>query len=179
MPRKPVELPVPAPWPSNLAWRIRLKRYCDAEYFLDFRRDKAFAMPFRNWESIFHKLTLKAPAKIKFMPTEVIIVPPDAMVGDMKYIDAAYMFIIKNDPSRVSQRRREPMLDRYVQTMIPYTKFMEDPTVFEHPEIMIDRSSMQVLPFRVAAVTVPDGKKRTTILTLVKKPARPPSSSET
>lgn len=164
----PLLMPVPMTWPTQLAWRIRLTRYRTAEYFLDLRRDKAFAMPFRNWEVIFHKLTLKEPSKIKYMPTEVIVVPPDAMVADMKYIDHAYMFLLKDDPVPLAERRREPMLDRYVKTMIPYTVFVQDPYVFKQPEIMIERARMQILPFRVVTINVPDGDKTKPALTLVR-----------
>jgi hypothetical protein len=144
--------PQAVPWPTNLAWRINLTRYKNEEYFLDFRRGKAFAMPFRNWEMTFYKLTLKDVMKIKYMDTQVIQVPDDALVADMAHIDRAMGFIIKNDPTGSMKRGAQPHLDRYQDTMVSYSRFKSDPYVFEKPEIMVERKSMRLMPYKVTPI---------------------------
>lgn len=158
----------PVEWPTDLAWRVKLARYKNIEYFTDFRKNKAFAMPFRNWEKTFYKLTLKDTKKIKYMDTEVVKVSQDTMVADMKYIDMALNHIIKNDPTGSMRRAADPFLQEYEKTMLPYSEFVKNPYVFEKPEILLDRSSMIVLPYKV--VTVWDKTNKETVLAL--KPKR-------
>lgn len=144
--------PQPVAWPTNLAWRIRFKKFSGLEYFRDFRRNKAFAMPFRNWERTFYKLTLKDTPKLKFMPTEVIEVSDDAMVGEMDLIDYALRFIKKNDPVGALRRQAEPYIAKYEREMVPYSEFKRSPDMFIKPEIMVERATMRVLPYRVVPV---------------------------
>ncbi len=141
--------PRPVEWPTNLAWRIRFRRFNDLEHFTEQRRKSAFAMPFRNWETTYWKLTGKETMKIAFMPTEVIEVPPDAMVADMSHIDRALRFAIKNDPVGSMRRQADTHIRSYEDTMVPYSEFVHSPFMFEKPEILVDRASMRVLPYRV------------------------------
>ncbi len=102
------------------------------------------------------------------MQTEVIEVSPDSIVADMDYIDRAMDFVTKNVPMTGSiQRSVTPFLDKYEQTMVPYSDFVLSPGMFRKPEIMVERTEMKILPYRV--VTSWDDIAKETVLAIVPK----------
>lgn len=141
---------IPVEWPTNLAWRVEFKRFSDLHPLSDHRKGKVFAMPFRNWTRTYHKLTLKDYSKVKNMPTQVVEVPDDALVGDMRLIDNALRMLVKNDPTGAAERRAiEYVRDAYEKSLVPYSEFVKNPSMFERPEILIPREQLKVLPYKV------------------------------
>jgi hypothetical protein len=126
-------------WPTNLAWRIKFKRFKNDDLFLDVRRNKAFAMPFQNWQSTFVSLTGKDLYKVKYMPTEVIFVTDGALVGDMSLINQAQQ----------NKKNRPQILIQYENSLVKYEDFVQNPKMFKMPEILVDLP-MQIAPYNIS-----------------------------
>lgn len=127
-------------WPTNMAWRINLKRYQKVDVFADVRRGKLFAIPFRNWVGTYYSLMGKDIGKLRFMQTQVIEIPDNALVGDMADADD---ILNMGDGST-----RDALIDLYTDTLVSYARFKRDPWMFKNPEIMIDPSMVKTLPLR-------------------------------
>jgi hypothetical protein len=154
--KKPIS---PVEWPSNLAWRIEFRQYRNLPPILDIRKGKIFAMPFRNWEGTYYKLTLKEPSKVKFMNTSVVEVPDDALVSDMRTIDLALKYYqSKNDPTGSMKREGEKVAKWYLNKMVSYREFVKDPGMFQYPEILLDRGTVKFLPYKVTIADYVQGK---------------------
>jgi hypothetical protein len=143
----------PVDWPTNLGWRIQFRRYVDVDPLHDIRRDKLFAMPFRNWLPTYWALTGKDAKKLRYMPIQVIEIPDDALVADMETIDT--VFFLKGRKSELCDEARSA-LGRYVDGAVAYSVFKEDPWMFSKPEILIDRSQVRVVDARVALTGLSD-----------------------
>jgi hypothetical protein len=129
-------------WPTNMAWRVKLKRYRNVDVFDDNRRGKLFAIPFRNWTGTYYSLLGKDIKRLPYMPTEIIEIPDSAMVGDMS--DADDIMHMKAGPTK------DALIDLYPDTLVSYARFKRNPKMFGRPEIMVEPSMVKVLPLRLA-----------------------------
>lgn len=134
---------IPVEWPTDLAWKIQFTKYKDVPPIIDMRANKLFAMPFRNWSNTFTVLTGKDTTKVKFMDTRVLRVPHSAIVADMKLFDKAL-----DQGAEYSEAGRK-MLEEYERTSVSYADFVNKPTMFINPEILIPVSDIEFLPFKV------------------------------
>lgn len=132
------------PWPTDLSWRLVLQRYKNLDPLLDVRRNKIFSMPFKNWANTYYSLTLKDYKKIPHMQTQVLRIPNDSIVGDMKHINAAFMSLRSGDSERFKKH-----LDEYETTMCTYAEFVKNPKMFYDPEILSEKGSVEFLPYKV------------------------------
>lgn len=145
-------------WPTDMAWRIEFKKFSSLPSILDIRRGKLFAMPFRNWEETYYKLTLKETSKVKYMNTSVVRVPPDALVGDMQIIDIALKYFqVKNDPAGSMKRNGLEIAQEYEKTAVSYAEFCHNPEMFKRPEILLDRATVHFLPYKVTIAGYTNG----------------------
>lgn len=145
--RQPVIQPIE--WPTNMAWRVKLKRYRNVEVFADVRRGKLFAIPFRNWVGTYYSLLGKDIKRLRFMPTQIVEVPDNALVGNMS--DADDILHLKDGPTR------DALISLYDDTLVSYARFKRNPTMFNSPEIMIESSMVKVLPLRLVVTDEFDG----------------------
>lgn len=79
--------PQPVEWPTNLAWRLPLKRFKNVEPLTDIRRGKLFAMPFKNWVGTYWNLLGKDVKKLRYMQTQVVEIPVSL---DLIFVNPAY-----------------------------------------------------------------------------------------
>lgn len=138
----------PIKWPTNLAWRVKLKRYRNAEIFAEVRRDKCFAIPFRNWVGTYYSLLGKDISKIKYLPTEIIEIPDTALVADMSLADDVFDAPNKN--------LRDQAIDNYTKTIISYHEFKNNPYIFKNPEIMIDPAQVAQTSLKLTVTDILD-----------------------
>lgn len=123
---------------SRLVWRVKFSRFKNDDPLLPFRAGKVFSLPFVNWVATFVSLTGKDPYKVPFMPTEVLWVSDDAVVGDMKWINRAVRF----------PEEREYTLDKYKSTLAEWKDFLREPDMFKMPEVLMARPA-KVAPYKL------------------------------
>lgn len=131
-------------WPTNLAWKIQLKRFSNMDPLMDVRKDKVYLMPFVNWESTYYSLTNKDLHKVKFMPTQIYQVQPDALVGDMYLINQAHR---TQDPTV-----RDHLLQQYKDSIVSYQQFLHNPLMFQMPEILATPTQIQLKPGKITSL---------------------------
>ena len=123
---------------SRLVWRVKFSRFKDDDPLLPFRAGKVFSLPFVNWVATFISLTGKDPYKVRFMPTEVLQVSDDAVVGDMKWINRAVR----------SPEEKEDSLAKWQSTLAKWSDFLKEPDMFKMPEVLMSRPA-KVAPYKL------------------------------
>lgn len=144
----------PIAWPTNLAWRLKLKRFANVEAIVDIRKDVVFALPFKNWVGTYWQLLGKDVDKLKHMPTQIVEVPNDALVADMDTFDSA-MFLMHGHKGQVTPDAQK-VLKHYQDSAVTYRKFVEDPYMFSRPEILIPRSRFKTTNLKLVVTEQPD-----------------------
>lgn len=145
--------------PDNLSWKLNLSRYKNLDPLLDVRRNKIYSMPFKNWSGTFYSLTLKDLTKIKFMPTEVLSISSNSLVGDMELINQAHNIRIGNlwdDNYEENQEKLRKILKQYEDSMVPMYRFVGNPKMFRYPEILSEPSQVTKTPYRVTTTDIVD-----------------------
>lgn len=137
----------PVDWPTNLAWRIQLKRFKNVEVLSDLRKGKLFAMPFKNWVGTYWNLLGKDVKKIPYMPTQVLEISDSTMVADMELIDNVFYFNGGSGKAMTDAGRLH--LEKYEATAVSYADFKRDPYIFSRPEILIEPNEVKFLQMKV------------------------------